>query len=224
MKVLTIGRTENCHIQIDNPLISRQHAILKVSPFGRMTLTDRSTNGTFINGNPLKTGMEYRVSRRDVVTFAKVAQLDWKVVPNPLKKYIIGFVVVLVLALAAILLWGIPQIIDNGDEGEKKDTTGVKTVQPPIENLQIPGTSLETKDPSPEIDVNKGIDEMKHKEEIRAREQAERARIQEEKRRSELKKQREAEEAAKKEAEEKAKKEQEKQEKESKKDSLNLFN
>ena len=107
MKIITIGRGENSHIIIDNPLISRQHAILKIFGNGKMTIVDKSSNGTSINGSPIKRERECAVSRKDVVTFAGVSQLDWKEVPDPLKVYKIIGLVLAGLAVALGIFFGI---------------------------------------------------------------------------------------------------------------------
>ena len=43
--------------------------------------------------------MSYRVRRKDVVTFAGQAQLDWKEIPDPLKGYKIAGLCLLILAV-----------------------------------------------------------------------------------------------------------------------------
>lgn len=111
MKIITIGRGENSHILIDNPMVSRQHALLKIKDNGKMTIVDKSSNGTSINGSRIKPDRETPVSRRDVVTFAGVSQLDWKEVPDPLKIYKIIGLVLAGLALALGIFLGIKALI-----------------------------------------------------------------------------------------------------------------
>jgi len=99
MKIYTIGRGETNTIHVDNEFVSRQHALLKVYPSGKMEIVDKSSNGTSINGHKLKQNMSYRVRRKDVVTFAGQAQLDWKEIPDPLKGYKIAGLCLLILAV-----------------------------------------------------------------------------------------------------------------------------
>jgi ABC transport system ATP-binding/permease protein len=47
---VTIGRDPTNTVVVDDPLASRHHAILRRTPDGRWTLSDRSANGTFVNG------------------------------------------------------------------------------------------------------------------------------------------------------------------------------
>ena len=51
MKVYSIGREGGCDIVLNDPsdVISRRHAVLNVSPSGKMTIVDQSTNGTYVN-------------------------------------------------------------------------------------------------------------------------------------------------------------------------------
>ena len=120
MKIITIGRSENSHIFIDHPLVSRQHALLKIKGNGKMVIVDKSSNGTSINGSPIKKERETPVSRRDVVTFAGVSQLDWKEVPDPLKVFKIIGIALAGLALALGLFFGIKALLP---EKEVEETT-----------------------------------------------------------------------------------------------------
>ena len=83
MKTYTIGREETCNVIINDPtqMVSRVHATLQIRG-GKMTITDDSSNGTYINGIRITAGTPVPVSRKDVVTFAQVAELDWKRIPN----------------------------------------------------------------------------------------------------------------------------------------------
>ena len=103
MKIYTIGRGETNTIHVENEFVSRQHALLKVYPTGKMELIDKSSNGTSINGRKLKPNVAYRVRRKDVVTFAGQAKLDWSEVKDPMKGYRIAG---LCLLIAAVLLGG----------------------------------------------------------------------------------------------------------------------
>ena len=75
MKTITIGRGEGCNINIDDEMMSRRHAIIKIPTFGGMEIVDMSKNGTSVNGVRLRPNVPFPVSRKDVVTFADVAQL-----------------------------------------------------------------------------------------------------------------------------------------------------
>ena len=49
MKVITIGRDPECNIVLDDNLISRRHAVLRLHGTGKIEIIDYSSNGTFID-------------------------------------------------------------------------------------------------------------------------------------------------------------------------------
>lgn len=107
MKTIIIGRGDGCNITIDDDMISRRHAVLRISTFGKMDIVNMGKNGTFVNGVKLRPNIPFPVKRKDVVNFANVHQLDWSQVPNPLRYIKIGVWVAggLVALLLLILLF-----------------------------------------------------------------------------------------------------------------------
>lgn len=101
MKVYSIGREGGCDIVLNDPsdVISRRHAVLNVSPSGKMTIVDQSTNGTYVNGMRISSGVPYPVTRKDSISFAHVARLNWDLIPssNQYLKYVVIGVVSLLL-------------------------------------------------------------------------------------------------------------------------------
>ncbi len=66
---LVVGRTPECHVSINNPSVSREHAIVRSGDDG-ITVEDRnSKHGTSVNGVKLIAGRTVRLSEGDVVTF-----------------------------------------------------------------------------------------------------------------------------------------------------------
>lgn len=104
--IYSIGRDPGCDIYLfdEQNLISRTHAILKVGKGGKYFILDQSMNGTYINGIKITPGVQVPVTRKDVITFAHVADLDWDQVPksgsSALKISIISVVVLLLLGAA----------------------------------------------------------------------------------------------------------------------------
>lgn len=99
MKVLSIGRDSGCNIVVNDEksIISRRHAMLYIYPSGKMTLVDQGQNGTYVNGIRITPNVPYPVTRKDVVSFAHIRQLDWNLVPNSfalLRNIVVGIVVV----------------------------------------------------------------------------------------------------------------------------------
>lgn len=111
MKIITIGRGDEADIQLNQAEISRRHANIRFGRFGKMEIRDLSTNGTSINGRTLPPNKFVPVSRKDVVSFANVAKLDWKEVPDPMKPYRIGAIVIAAIIVVAVVIG----IINNID-------------------------------------------------------------------------------------------------------------
>ncbi len=103
MKVYSIGRDVTCDIVINDStdVISRRHAILNVAPSGKMTIVDQSHNGTYVNGIKISPNVPVPVTRKDNISLAHVARLDWAQVPKPVN--ITMYVIIGLLALAAII-------------------------------------------------------------------------------------------------------------------------
>lgn len=103
MKSYSIGREESCNIIISDPsrVVSRNHATLNVDGM-KMTIMDHSSNGTFINGIKISSNTPVPVTRKDVISFANVADLDWNRIPNPAKK-IAAICIAGVIGLAMII-------------------------------------------------------------------------------------------------------------------------
>ena len=85
MKTYKIGRNPDNDIVINdqNLRVSRYHATLTVNDNGTITINDHSTNGTFVNGQKIKSQVEITVSTSDIIVFAKMAQLDWNLISKP---------------------------------------------------------------------------------------------------------------------------------------------
>lgn len=129
MKTITIGRDETCNILVQDPsnLVSRHHATLMISKTGKMTLTDSSTNGTYINGIKISSNVPVPVTRKDVVSFAHVSELNWDQVPKgEIGKYLLAAASSLVILACAVLL--IKTLIQKPkDNSNHKDNTTLTT-------------------------------------------------------------------------------------------------
>lgn len=108
MKKYTIGRSTECNIVVEDGKdhISRHHATLTVSTWGKMTIMDKSRNGTYINGSRITTGEAVPVTRKDAVSFAHAADLDWSLVPRTDIWLKLGVAVLAILLLGGII-WGV---------------------------------------------------------------------------------------------------------------------
>lgn len=83
MKNLIIGRGNDSDVVIpdESDLVSRKHCTLSFSFFGKMTITDNSANGTFVNG--VRITRETPVTRKDVISLANAWTLEWETIKDP---------------------------------------------------------------------------------------------------------------------------------------------
>lgn len=118
MKSYSIGRDAGCDIVLNDntDVISRRHAVLSVASSGKMTITDMSTNGTYINGQRISSNVAVPVTRKDSVSFAHVTTLDWNIIPksNQWLTYLIIGLAVAAIAAACIIF--IPKIIHHDEK------------------------------------------------------------------------------------------------------------
>ncbi len=129
MKTYSIGRDLNCDIVINDStdVISRRHALLNVTPSGKMTIIDQSSNGTYVNGIRISQNVPVPVTRKDIVSLAHVAKLDWNQIPksNQWVKYVIGAVIVVAVILG--IIFGIKALKsgENDNDGGKTAPTEI---------------------------------------------------------------------------------------------------
>ena len=139
MKKLTIGRNNACDIIIPDTsdLVSRKQAILSYSFWGKMVIYDTSNNGTYVNGQKLENGKGMPVTRKDKVTFARIADLDWNEIKDPYRKVkiIIAASMTVVVLLAVLLTFWLTRPIEdevpNIPSSEVKGPTE-STIQPKV--------------------------------------------------------------------------------------------
>lgn len=140
MKTYSIGRDINCDIVIDDStdVISRRHALLNITPSGKMTIIDQSSNGTYVNGIRISQNVPVPITKKDTISFAHVAVLDWKRVPSqgvsPMK--IIIFSIIGVIVTAAIAFGAFYMLKPGADPGPTPpDSDSIKTVKPICEKI-----------------------------------------------------------------------------------------
>ena len=109
MKSYSIGRDLGCDIVMNDhsDVVSRRHAVLTVSSSGKMTITAQSSNGTYVNGIRISPNVPVPVTRKDSVSFAHVATLDWNMIPKSrmwVTYLIVALAVAAVAALCVLLL------------------------------------------------------------------------------------------------------------------------
>ena len=66
---MTIGRDAACDIVLDDGAVSRQHARIEVGADGPEIRDLNSTNGTFVNGEPIFAGL---LEKGDVIALGRI--------------------------------------------------------------------------------------------------------------------------------------------------------
>lgn len=134
MKVYSIGREYGCDIVINDntDVISRRHATLNVSPSGKMTIVDLSHNGTYVNGIRINQNVPVPVTRKDNISFAHVARLDWKLIPDTraiIIRYGMMALFAVVLIFGGIYIFKSSSGNSNLTEPEKPPVTAVDSTE-----------------------------------------------------------------------------------------------
>ena len=132
MKSYTIGREENSNIIISDPskMVSRHHATLTVNGT-KMTIMDHSSNGTFINGIKISSNTPVPVTRKDVVSFANIYDLDWNRIPNPANKIVVicSSVLIAIAAIVAVTYYVVQHKEDVQDNKILAEETKAKEIE-----------------------------------------------------------------------------------------------
>lgn len=94
---LSVGRTKENDLMIDDVSVSKYHASLLMNAEGKYFVADTgSTNGTFVNGQRISYGKAVRIRENDAVRFGAVevnldlSQKPQKPEPAPTESYTVG--------------------------------------------------------------------------------------------------------------------------------------
>lgn len=149
MKVYSIGREVGCDIVINDSTdaTSRRHATLTVMPSGKMTITDLSRNGTYVNGIRISPNVAVPVTRKDNISFAHVYRLDWNMIPKPISmmRYVIYGLIALAVIVGGIIAYSLLFSSKNnsGEENAPKtqidQTDSCKTCKKPVVECEFKG-------------------------------------------------------------------------------------
>lgn len=110
MKKIIVGRGNDCDIVIpdDKDNVSRHHLVLSFNILGKVTVSDTSSNGTFINGTRMIKGASVPVSKNDEIRLGDSWKLDWSLVKDPyanIRRIVLVVAVVLVLVCGGGIGW-----------------------------------------------------------------------------------------------------------------------
>lgn len=109
MKRITVGRGNDCDIVIvdETDNISRHHLVITFNFFGKMKVSDTSSNGTFINGTRMLKGTSIPVTKEDKIRLGRNIDLDWNIVKDPYRSIrIITICILSTLIIAALCICG----------------------------------------------------------------------------------------------------------------------
>ena len=161
MKIISIGRSDRCDIVIEDERISRRHALMRIYPLGKTEIVDLSQNGTWVNGVKMRPNVPFPIKRKDVVNFANVSQLDWAMVPDPMRcvRYVVLAVLALLLLAFAIFLFS---KCSSNDSDTTIDAAGTEKVEQSASSQEkatptSPKTSTPEKTPSEDQEDNGSI-------------------------------------------------------------------
>ncbi len=110
MKRITIGRSNDCDVVIfdETDNVSRKHLVISFDFFGKMRVSDTSSNGTFINGVRMIKGASIPVTRNDKIRLGSSIDLDWSMVQDPYNRIrIISAISLIALVIAGLCICGL---------------------------------------------------------------------------------------------------------------------
>lgn len=71
-RTITIGRDKiNDIVIVDDPLVSRKHALIDKTGIEYYLEDKKSTNGTYLNNNPIPSGKRVPIQKGDVIRIGK---------------------------------------------------------------------------------------------------------------------------------------------------------
>lgn len=165
MKTISIGRDESCDIVITDRtnVVSRRHAVITIDNSGKMTITDYSSNGTYVNGIKMSENVAVPITRKDNISFAHVFELDWNMVPNVRSrniKIILGSAIAVIAIITLIILLGDDKPKPVQPETEKVVVDTMSKMQPKV---IAPPMEEKPKDNVKEQDIPNISDKNKNK-------------------------------------------------------------
>lgn len=109
MKRITVGRSNDCDIVVidETDNVSRHHLVITFTFFGKMKVSDTSSNGTSINGTRMLKGTSIPVTKDDTIRLGRNIDLDWSLVKDPYRSIRITTIILFsVMIVAAVGIWG----------------------------------------------------------------------------------------------------------------------
>lgn len=169
MRKVVIGRGRECNVVLADTtdVVSRRQAVIVFTFWGKMTLYDTSSNGTFVNGQRLAKQEAKVVTRKDAINFGRVWDLDWSAVKDPYRNTKVALactIVALLVAVSALLIFQTSRKV-NGPEQETipTDTLTTDSVRPSQDTI-VPAPAAE-----PAQTKNRTVNETKQQQKSKPR-------------------------------------------------------
>lgn len=177
-KILTIGRNPECDICIPDStdVVSREHAVLKIGRCGKYFLIDKSRNGTYVNGIRMATNEKIPVTRKDVVSFAHMRELDWSLVPKDrsLLKWSLWTLGTAGLIAVVLILVSVGAGPGSGKFGIHFFRSASDAINPPARILEeVPAREAESEEKTDSVAVKPPVKRSPKKEEKPRKEEPE---------------------------------------------------
>jgi len=121
MKRITVGRSNDCDVVIfdETDNVSRKHLVISFDFFGKMRVSDTSSNGTFINGVRMIKGASIPVTKNDKIRLGSSIDFDWSMVEDPYKQVrIISSIFLIVLVIVILCICGLLWYKDRQSQNE----------------------------------------------------------------------------------------------------------
>lgn len=166
-KIYTIGRDESCDIVIpDNTdIISRLHATIRIESNDKIFLTDQSRNGTYINGMKMSSNVEIPVSRKDVISFAHIYNLDWTLIPaykkNIFKRILIVILIFLVLACSVLAVVYLLSVRTQSEQSALPQSSPEPIVTIKSDTIVVRDTVIVETEKEDRIEIQEKVEEKK---------------------------------------------------------------
>lgn len=169
MRKVVIGRGRECNVVLADTtdVVSRRQAVIVFTFWGKMTLYDTSSNGTFVNGQRLAKQEAKVVTQKDAINFGRVWDLDWSAVKDPYRNTRVTLACVIVALLVAVSALLIFQTSRKVNEPEQEtiptDTLTTDSVRPSQDTI-VPAPTAE-----PDRTKNRTVNETKQQQKSKPR-------------------------------------------------------
>lgn len=169
MRKVVIGRGRECNVVLADTtdVVSRRQAVIVFTFWGKMTLYDTSSNGTFVNGQRIAKQEAKVVTRKDAINFGRVWDLDWSMVKDPYRNTKVALactIVALLVAVSALLIFPTSRKVNEPKQETIPTDTLTKDIVKPSQEAIVPAPATE-----PVRTKNRTVNETKQQQKSKSR-------------------------------------------------------